>query len=84
MKRISSGIFIAPGHKVAWSNSTKYLSCECKQFAFNSKCDIADRAREILESEGKKVKFKRKPSPIFIKEIDVFTERLSKIFRGEE
>lgn len=83
MKRISSGIFIAPGHKVVWNSNTKYLNCECKQFALGVKCDAAIKAKEILESEGKQVKFRRKPSPLFIKEIDAFTEIFNKVIRGE-
>ncbi len=84
MKRISSGIFISPGHKVTWSSNTKYLTCECKHFAFSSKCDAASKVKQILESEGKQVKFKRKPSPIFIKEIETFTQRLNSILKGKE
>jgi hypothetical protein len=82
MKRISTGIFISPGHKVAWSSSTKYLSCECKQFKFNNECDFANKAREILKGEGKEVKYKKKPKPLFLMEIETFTKVLSEVKSG--
>jgi len=84
MKRISTGIFIAPGHKVAWSSATKYLTCECKQFKFNNDCDFASKAKEILKAEGKEVKYKRKPKPLFLMEIETFTKVFSEVKNGTD
>lgn len=83
MKRISKSIFIAVGHKASWNQKTEYLSCECKTFAFTGKCDFSLKVKDVLEGEGKKVRFKRAPKPIFINEIDIFTETLDKILKGE-
>ena len=72
MRRISTGIFVAPGHKVTWSASTKYMRCECAQFAFAGKCEFSEKTKEILKNEGKQVKSKRAPKPLFIQELDNF------------
>lgn len=77
MLRITSGIFSCPGHRITYSQKTGYLNCICHEFAFAGKCDPAIKAKEILKSEGKEVKFKRVPKPVFIQEIENF----KKVFR---
>lgn len=82
MKKISKSIFIGFGHKVMWNQNTNYIQCECKNFEFTGVCDGSLKVKDILESEGKKVKFKKVKQPLFTKEIDVFSNVLREVFSG--
>lgn len=81
LERVSSAIFAAgEDHTIRYDKTEFYLECDCHSFTYNSKCVYADSARKILEEEGKQVKYRRKPRPVFLDEPERFKEQLSAMF----
>jgi hypothetical protein len=79
MIRISTSIFDFDGYSVKYDKKSCYITCTCSDFASEGKCVHIDEPRQLLKSEGFEVKLKRVVRPIFIEEIERFTDSVRKV-----
>ncbi len=77
MNRGSRSVFDFPDNvSVTYHAPSEYIACSCSEFSFAGKCPHAMDARQVLETEGMKVKFKRVPVPTFVAEVEKFEDSI--------